>query len=126
MGCDNHAIDDCLHIEPAPGHTPGHVIVKFEQGGERALFCGDAIHHALQVYAPHWNHVADENPSLAQVARRRILEHCAESGSLLLPTHLGALHAARISDGAEGFGLHFLGGRNSRSAADRTCPPCLS
>ena len=109
----NHAIDDCLHIEPAPGHTPGHVIVKFEQGCDRALFCGDAIHHALQVYAPHWNHVADEDPALAQVTRRRILDYCAESGSLLFPTHFGAPHVVKISSTGAGFGLQFLAGGNS-------------
>lgn len=57
----SHAIDDHLLIEPAPGHTPGLVILKMDLSGTapasgansgRALFCGDVIHHALQVYAP--------------------------------------------------------------------------
>jgi hypothetical protein len=38
------------------------------------VFCGDVIHHALQVYAPHWNHMADERPADAAVSRRRLLE----------------------------------------------------
>ena len=51
----SHAIDDALLIEPAPGHTVGHVISKLAEADERALFCGDVVHHPLQVYAPHWN-----------------------------------------------------------------------
>lgn len=108
-----HAMDDCLRIEPAPGHTPGHVIVKLDQGDKRAVFCGDAIHHAVQVYAPHWNHVADEDPPLAQATRRRMLEHCVESGSLLFPTHFGAPHVAKIADAAGTFALHFVPGRDA-------------
>ena len=43
------ALDEHLAVEPAPGHTPGSIAIKFESRGERALFCGDSLHHALQV-----------------------------------------------------------------------------
>jgi glyoxylase-like metal-dependent hydrolase (beta-lactamase superfamily II) len=102
-----HDLDDGLSIEPAPGHTPGHFFVKLAQESGRALFCGDAIHHAIQVYAPHWNHAADERPEEAQVTRRRMLEHCASQGALLFPTHFGAPHVVSIRDQAGGFALEF-------------------
>ena len=44
--------------QPAPGHTPGTIAIKFESRGEKALFCGDILHHALQVYHPEWNSFA--------------------------------------------------------------------
>ena len=80
-----HAIDDAMLIEPAPGHTPGHVVLKLVDQGERALFCGDALHHPLQVYAPHWNSRFCELPAQARATRRRVLEHCAEHRALLFP-----------------------------------------
>jgi glyoxylase-like metal-dependent hydrolase (beta-lactamase superfamily II) len=75
--------------------------------GKRAVFCGDVIHHALQVYAPHWNHRADECPADAALSRRRLLESCAEQDALLFPIHFGAPHVARIEAGAKGFSARF-------------------
>ncbi len=51
-------LDENLEVEPAPGHTPGTIAIKFESRGEKALFCGDILHHALQVYHPEWNSFA--------------------------------------------------------------------
>jgi glyoxylase-like metal-dependent hydrolase (beta-lactamase superfamily II) len=103
-----HTIDDGLHVEHAPGHTPGLVVLKLEAGGERALFCGDVLHHPLQVYAPHWNSrfcvVADQ----ARSTRRRWLEYCAGEGALLFPTHFGAPHVAAIAAVADGFSARFV------------------
>ena len=76
---DGYNITSKLSVEAAPGHSPGHVVVNLAQGGQRAAFCGDVIHHALQVYAPHWNHMADERPADAAVSRRRLLENPARS-----------------------------------------------
>jgi glyoxylase-like metal-dependent hydrolase (beta-lactamase superfamily II) len=104
----SHAIDERMLIEPAPGHTPGHVIMKLDAGGERAVFCGDAIHHAIQVYAPHWNHAADEHPEEAARTRRTLLADCAERGALLFPTHFGAPHVVAIKAAAEAFALEFV------------------
>lgn len=106
----DHEIEDGMLIEPAPGHTPGHVIMKLSMNGANAVFCGDAIHHALQVYAPHWNHMADERPEEAQLTRRRMLEDCAERSAWLFPTHFGAPHVAQIGATAGGFSARFVPG----------------
>ncbi|HEX4928634.1 MAG TPA: MBL fold metallo-hydrolase [Burkholderiales bacterium] len=103
-----HAIDDRLVIEPAPGHTPGHVILKLDAGGAGAVFSGDVIHHPLQVYAPHWNSGFCELPEEARATRRCVLERCAERGELLFPTHFGAPHVATIAAHSGGFSLHFV------------------
>src|SRR5947207_988853 len=52
------AIEEHLSLEPAPGHTPGHFVVKLDSQSKAAFFCGDVIHHAIQVYHPHWNSFA--------------------------------------------------------------------
>jgi glyoxylase-like metal-dependent hydrolase (beta-lactamase superfamily II) len=108
-----HAIDDAMLIEPAPGHTPGHIVLKLAYRGERALFSGDAIHHPLQVYMPQWNSRFCELPNEARATRRRLLEHCAEDNALLFPIHFGAPHVAAIVRAGDAFALRFVAGRTS-------------
>jgi glyoxylase-like metal-dependent hydrolase (beta-lactamase superfamily II) len=103
-----HAIGDLLLIEPAPGHTPGHVVLKLRAPGAGALFSGDVIHHPLQVYAPHWNSGFCQLPEEARATRRRVLEHCAESGDLLFPTHFGTPHVAGIDAKGGAFAARFV------------------
>jgi glyoxylase-like metal-dependent hydrolase (beta-lactamase superfamily II) len=104
----DHAIDDSLSILPAPGHTAGHVALWITDAGGRAVFCGDAIHHALQVYAPHWNSAFDEAPDLASATRRKLMEACAEHRATMFPGHFGAPHVARILESPTGFVPQFV------------------
>jgi glyoxylase-like metal-dependent hydrolase (beta-lactamase superfamily II) len=107
---DGYDVTAKLSVEAAPGHSPGHVLFKLADAGSRAVFCGDVIHHALQVYAPHWNHMADERPADAAVSRRRLLESCAEHDALLFPIHFGAPHVAAIAQPPDGFSARFVQG----------------
>jgi len=105
---DGYDVTSELSVEAAPGHSPGHVLFKLADEGRRAVFCGDVIHHALQVYAPHWNHMADERPADAAASRRRLLESCAEQDALLFPIHFGAPHVVGIEHGPQGFLARFV------------------
>lgn len=98
-----HAIADDLLIEDAPGHTPGHILLKLLHADGGGVFCGDVIHHPLQVCAPHWNSQFCMAPEQARSTRRRVLEHCAETRAWLLPTHFGAPHVAGIRTAGDGF-----------------------
>lgn len=100
------ALDENLSVEPAPGHTPGTIAIKFSSRGEKALFCGDILHHALQVYRPQWNSFVCADALKARASRRRALEHCA-GGALLMPVHFGAPFACRIEARGEGFEPRF-------------------
>jgi glyoxylase-like metal-dependent hydrolase (beta-lactamase superfamily II) len=103
-----HAIDDSLRIEPAPGHTPGHVVLKLSAARGGGLFCGDVIHHPIQVYAPQMNTQFCLQPDEARASRRRVLEHCVEQRALLFPTHFGAPHVAAISAAGDAFTARFV------------------
>lgn len=107
----DHAIDDRMVVEPAPGHTPGHVILKLDDGGGRGLFCGDVLHHPVQVYEPTWNTRFCELPAQAAATRRRVLEHCSEHNALLFPTHFAAPHVAAIRSSGAGFRPEFVAPR---------------
>jgi glyoxylase-like metal-dependent hydrolase (beta-lactamase superfamily II) len=105
-----HAIDDALMIEPAPGHTTGHIVLKVTDRDKHGVVCGDVIHHPLQVYAPHWNSGFCELPEQARITRRRVLGYCAEHKALLFPVHFGAPHVAAIEQAGEAFSLRFVAG----------------
>jgi glyoxylase-like metal-dependent hydrolase (beta-lactamase superfamily II) len=107
-----HAIDDTMLVEPASGHTVGHVVLKLVDQGERALFSGDAIHHPLQVYVPSWNSCFCEIPDEARATRHRLLGDCAEHGALLFPIHFGAPHVAAIARERDAFELRFVAGKS--------------
>jgi glyoxylase-like metal-dependent hydrolase (beta-lactamase superfamily II) len=107
-----HDLGDSMRIEPAPGHTAGHILLKLADRGEQAVFSGDAIHHPLQVYAPQWNSGYCELAEEARATRRRVLEHCAERQALLFPIHFGAPHVAAIVRAGEAFSLRFVDGRD--------------
>jgi glyoxylase-like metal-dependent hydrolase (beta-lactamase superfamily II) len=102
-------LDENLRIEPAPGHTPGTIAIKYESRGEKALFCGDILHHALQVYHPEWNSFACAEAAGARKSRREALEHCAGSGARLMPCHFGAPFSCHIDHKGSGFAPRFDG-----------------
>ena len=107
-----HDIDDALHIEPAPGHTPGSVTLELDHGSGRAhgraLFSGDIMHHPIQIRLPDWNSNFCELPEEARATRRRVLEHCAQSGALLMPAHFGWPHAGTIREDGDGFDIDYV------------------
>jgi glyoxylase-like metal-dependent hydrolase (beta-lactamase superfamily II) len=107
----DHAVDDHMTIYPSPGHTQGHVSLRLANRAGRAVFCGDVIHHALQVYTPHWNSKFCELPEIARATRRDMLEQCVEDRALLFPGHFGAPHVARIGRAGAGFVPEFVPGR---------------
>ncbi|HEY7244873.1 MAG TPA: MBL fold metallo-hydrolase [Xanthobacteraceae bacterium] len=107
---DGYQVTRNLSVEAAPGHSAGHVVFKLTDAGSSAVFCGDVVHHALQVYAPHWTHMVDQSPAEAVASRRRVLEWCAAHDALLFPIHFGAPHVARIGDESGSFSARFIQG----------------
>ena len=91
-----HSLNRRLRIEPAPGHTFGQVMLKAEAGDAKGVFCGDVLHHPLQILMPDWNSCFCEAPALARHTRRRMLDYCADEGALLMPAHFAPPHAVRV------------------------------
>ncbi len=103
---DDHAVLTHLHdriwLAASPGHTPGHVSVHVAAGGGAAVLCGDVIHHPVGIHEPQLYSIGDADRALAERTRRRLLEHCAGSGALLLPAHFPSPTAARVHDAGGG------------------------
>jgi glyoxylase-like metal-dependent hydrolase (beta-lactamase superfamily II) len=102
-----HTVDEHLSIAPAPGHTPGTVAIRLASRGDSAMFCGDILHHAVQVFNPDWNSFACADGPNARKSRRKVLEDCAGSGALLMPAHFGAPFVCRIDERGSRFTPRF-------------------
>ena len=100
-------LGDNLLIEPAPGHSPGHVIFRLMDGGDEGVFIGDVMHHPIQVYRPEWSSRFCTDPVQAEVSRRRILEQCAACDARVFPAHFGAPHIGRVRRKGAGYRFDF-------------------
>ena len=85
-----------LRLDPVPGHTPGSTAITLHSDGEAAIFCGDVVHHPLQVLNPGWNSIFCEDAAQARASRRRVLEMAAEQGAWLVPAHFAGDHRVRV------------------------------
>jgi glyoxylase-like metal-dependent hydrolase (beta-lactamase superfamily II) len=72
-----------VRVEPAPGHTPGHMIVR--AGGLAAI--GDLAAHELQVADPSLVFVNDMDADIAAATRRRVIAELAEEGAAVVAGH---------------------------------------
>jgi glyoxylase-like metal-dependent hydrolase (beta-lactamase superfamily II) len=97
----DHRVNDAIRLEPTPGHTPGHVAVHIESGGEHALITGDLVHHPVQWAEPQWFSGPDSDRAQSEATRRRLLETYAGSDLLVIGTHFAPPCAGRLV-GSEG------------------------
>lgn len=92
----DHAIDDGLVLEPAPGHTPGNVVLNVGQGDASALMLGDVLHTPVQLAMPSLSSRFCLDPDLSRETRTRIVERLADSPTLALTAHFPSPTAGRI------------------------------
>lgn len=90
------ALDDCVRLAPAAGHTPGNVVIHLCADGAAAVLSGDVMHHPLQVAHPEWSSAFCEDPALSAAYRRSFLDSHADTNTLILPAHFPAPTAGRI------------------------------
>jgi len=86
-----------IRVEPAPGHTPGHMIVR----ADGVAVIGDLAAHELQLADPNLVFVNDVDPALAAVTRRRIVAELAAEGAAVLAGHFRGV--GRFEPAGKGF-----------------------
>ena len=102
------ALDDHVWLEPALGHTPGHVAVHLQSRGQRAVLCGDLIHSPLQCLYPHWEYWIDYNPQQAISTRKKFLETQCEQQNLVLTAHFPSPSIGHVIARNDAFWFDFI------------------
>ena len=98
----DHRLADGLEAHLAPGHTPGHQVLRIHSRDQRAIISADAFNHPLQVGHPEWSSGNDDVPARAAITRRDLLaEVMSHPGTDLAPTHFTASFG-HIRSGADG------------------------
>lgn len=92
----DHEVTPEVHLEPTPGHTPGHVSVVVESNGAKAIITGDCIHHPVQLTRPEWCSSADNDPEHALNTRKSLIEKYVDSGAVFIGSHFPAPTGGRI------------------------------
>lgn len=103
----DHKVADGIELIGAPGHTPGNVIVRLEDRGERAYLTGDVIHHPMQVERPEWSSCFCWDAAQSAETRLKTLASAAGEDAWLLPAHFPTPTAARVRGTASGFRMEW-------------------
>jgi glyoxylase-like metal-dependent hydrolase (beta-lactamase superfamily II) len=99
----DYEIEPGARLMPAPGHTPGNVVLCLDDGRERAYLVGDTIHHPVQIERPTWSSRFCSDPVQARATRIAFIERVADTGAWIMPAHFAAPTAVQITSGAGGF-----------------------
>jgi glyoxylase-like metal-dependent hydrolase (beta-lactamase superfamily II) len=92
-----------ISVLPAPGHTPGHVAIVVDDGGQELLYISDAALHPIHLEHPTWHPVYDIDPVRAVASKRMLFDRAARRGSLVLAYHFDPFpclgHVRAVGDG---------------------------
>lgn len=86
----------------APGHNPGHIIVKIYSDFEEILHVSDLLGHPIHVEFPDWS-MGEYNPDQAAKTRYKILERALKDDLLLHSPHLNFPGLGYIISGEKGW-----------------------
>jgi glyoxylase-like metal-dependent hydrolase (beta-lactamase superfamily II) len=72
---------------PAPGHTPGHMVVSVSSGDQRLLYIGDTVLYPLHLEHPDWLPIFDIVPEKAEVSKHKIFDMAADEQAWVMGQH---------------------------------------
>jgi len=91
--CD---LGDGISLIPTPGHTPGHVSVRFESEGEVAVITGDLMHHPIQLAMPEHAATFDLDRTAGAATRIAFVDRFRDTPTLIIGSHFADPGAGRI------------------------------
>ncbi|MDZ4770679.1 MAG: MBL fold metallo-hydrolase [Chloroflexota bacterium] len=103
-------IDEDTEVAPGvrmvstPGHTPGHMSVLLESGGESALFVSDMASFAVHFERLAWMTAYDVEPLVTLETKRRWQRWALETNALLFFVHDPTRPVGRYAIGDDGKG----------------------
>jgi glyoxylase-like metal-dependent hydrolase (beta-lactamase superfamily II) len=76
-----------VRVIPAPGHTPGHIVVEISAADQVLLYIGDTVIHPLHLEHPDWHPIYDVLPEEAATSKQRIFDRAAAGKALVMGQH---------------------------------------
>ncbi len=102
------ALDDTAMLEPAPGHTPGNMIIHLRSRGDAAVLSGDVVHHPIQIVYPECSPVFCEDRAESARYRQKFVHRFADRPELILPAHFSDPSAGRIVSRGSRWAFEFV------------------
>ena len=99
---EEHEIAPGVVARRTGGHTPGHSVVRVASGGDRLTFAGDAI-FPVGFDHPDWHNGFEHDPEESARVRISLLRELAETGGLLVATHLPFPSVGRVAVDGDAF-----------------------
>lgn len=93
---DEHEVAPGVVVRRTGGHTPGHSVIRVASGGEALTFAGDAV-FTVGFEQPDWHNGFEHDPEEAARVRTRLLRELAETGEMLVATHLPFPSVGRVA-----------------------------
>jgi glyoxylase-like metal-dependent hydrolase (beta-lactamase superfamily II) len=99
-----HQLGGGVRIEPLPGHTPGHCVVRVDGTSERLLVMADAVHHSsLSFRDPSMRVEFDVDPAEGATRRAAFVKQAADDGTLCLGYHMPFPAIGRVARDGDGY-----------------------
>ncbi|HFE66974.1 MAG TPA: MBL fold metallo-hydrolase [Chloroflexi bacterium] len=84
---DGDEIAPGMRVVGTPGHTPGHISLLIESGGQRLYLTADILHGAMQLQEPDWSVAFDNDPEQARHSRERMYAEFVKPNTLVGVNH---------------------------------------
>ncbi|MGF7170314.1 glyoxylase-like metal-dependent hydrolase (beta-lactamase superfamily II) [Sphingobium xanthum] len=96
----DHQVCPEVSLEPTPGHTPGHVSIRINSEGRRAVITGDVMHHPLQCAKPGLRNRFCNDHDHSRETRLSFLQRYQDEDVMVIGSHFTEPTAGWIrSDG---------------------------
>jgi glyoxylase-like metal-dependent hydrolase (beta-lactamase superfamily II) len=99
---EEHEVAPGVVVRRTGGHTPGHSVVRLASGGDALTFAGDAV-FTVGFDQPEWHNGFEHDPEEAARVRVRLLRELAETGEMLVATHLPFPSIGRVAVDGDAF-----------------------
>lgn len=94
----------CLQMIPAPGHTPGHTIIRIYSGNKEFYHIADVVHSEIISFEhPEWIYNSDTDYKEGIETRKKTLERLSNSNSLFFAYHLPWPGLGNVKSTADGY-----------------------
>lgn len=104
---DGEEIAPGMTLAAAPGHTPGHSMVRLSSGSDTLLIWGDIVHAgALQFPHPEWAITFDTDQKQAVETRAKVLDQVSADNIAVAGMHLNFPGLGHVSREKQGYSYH--------------------